>query len=592
MRPAQSGPALRRTRTARSVLENVFVTNNLLTTHPKVVRPRGAGSRKQLARIDRGTGNSPPPFPTRSRREPRRDHATSEAIVSTPAPLPQGRVIAQRGLTATAAVALVAILSLPLPAMAAETGPATPASAGISTAALQPNEAASVDIPAVPETELKKRLDTPGGLAVAGERMHTELLRRFYASHKYEPVWTERQAQAEALRNALMRAGEHGLDPNLFHAAALPNTARLSPIDRDLLVSDAFLSFADALARGAVPLEARYDDEDLRPEPVDVAAELDRAIASPDPAAAIERLAPQTPAYKALQRALQSVQHASAAGEPPPIASATGRGQPAQQARANAGSRQPVAANGDARLRQIAVNLERQRWLPRSMPADRVVVNTAAAQLVLYRSDRPAFTTRVVVGELDKQTPELQTTIDGVLFNPPWNVPPSIARSEILPKVASDPGYLARHNMVYRSNGAIQQLPGPHAALGQIKFEMPNRFDVYLHDTPMKALFSQDNRRRSHGCVRVQNPRELASLLLQEPVDAVNRGVSVGYTHRKSLSASVPVFFVYQTAFADADGTIEFRPDFYARDEAIWQRLHRASQVPMAQHEPPGERRS
>ena len=108
----------------------------------------------------------------------------------------------------------------------------------------------------------------------------------------------------------------------------------------------------------------------------------------------------------------------------------------------------------------------------------------------------------------------------------------------------------------------------------------------------MKALFSQDNRRRSHGCVRVQNPRELASLLLQEPVDAVNRGVSVGYTHRKSLSASVPVFFVYQTAFADADGTIEFRPDFYARDEAILQRLHRASQVPMAQHEPPGERRS
>ena len=91
-----------------------------------------------------------------------------------------------------------------------------------------------------------------------------------------------------------------------------------------------------------------------------------------------------------------------------------------------------------------------------------------------------------------------------------------------------------------------------HAALGQIKFEMPNRFDVYLHDTPMKALFSQDNRRRSHGCVRVQNPRELASLLLQEPGDAINRGVAVGYTHRKSLPSTVAVFFVYQTAFADA----------------------------------------
>ena len=137
-----------------------------------------------------------------------------------------------------------------------------------------------------------------------------------------------------------------------------------------------------------------------------------------------------------------------------------------------------------------------------------------------------------------------------------------------------------------------QQLPGPHAALGQIKFEMPNRFDVYLHDTPMKALFSQDNRRRSHGCVRVQNPRELASLLLQEPGDAINRGVAVGYTHRKSLPSTVAVFFVYQTAFADADGTVEFRPDFYQRDEGIWQRLHRTSQVPMAQQEPTAERRS
>ena len=123
------------------------------------------------------------------------------------------------------------------------------------------------------------------------------------------------------------------------------------------------------------------------------------------------------------------------------------------------------------------VNMERLRWLPRSMPADRVVVNTANASLVLYRDNRPIFTTRVVVGETDKQTPELQTTIDGVLFNPPWNVPPSIARSEILPKLAMDPGYLARHHMVYRRNGAIQQLPGPHAALGQIKFQMPNRFE-------------------------------------------------------------------------------------------------------------------
>src|SRR5438094_8313149 len=103
-----------------------------------------------------------------------------------------------------------------------------------------------------------------------------------------------------------MQAEEHGLDPERFHAAALRNQAALSPIDRDLLLSDAFLAYADALARGAVPIESRMDDEDLRPEPVDVAAALDSAIASPDPAAAIEALTPNTPAYQTMRRALQA----------------------------------------------------------------------------------------------------------------------------------------------------------------------------------------------------------------------------------------------------------------------------------------------
>jgi murein L,D-transpeptidase YcbB/YkuD len=481
-----------------------------------------------------------------------------------------------------AALIALSLCLTPLTVSAADEAP------GTAVASLQPDEATAPGTTAAGDTEIKTRLDAAAP-AIAGERLHAALLRQFYAAHNYLPVWTDRQPQAEALLKAVSRAGEHGLDPNLFHAAALTNSRALSPIDRELLLSDAFLGFADALARGAVPIEQRYDDEDLKPEPVDVAAALDRAIGSPDPAAVIEALAPQTEAYRALQRALQSYR-AVAAGEAPRFADAAPRGhQP--RGRYETGYRPAGYANTEARIRQIEVNLERLRWLPRSIPADRVWVNTANASLVLYRNDRPVFTTRVVVGETDKQTPELHTTIDSVLFNPPWNVPPSIARSEILPKLAMDPGYLARHHMVYRHNGAIQQLPGPNAALGQVKFEMPNRFDVYLHDTPMKALFSQDNRRRSHGCVRVQNPRELAALLLDEPVATVNRNVAVGYTHRQSLRASIPVFFVYQTAFADDNGTVEFRPDFYQRDEAIWQHLHRTSQLPVAQREPAGERR-
>src|SRR5205085_12672845 len=140
---------------------------------------------------------------------------------------------------------------------------------------------------------------------VAGERLNLELLRRFYARHGFAPVWPTRQSQANSLTNAVLRAGEHGLAPERFHANLLQSPATLPPMQRELLLSDAFLSYADALARGVMPIQRRRDDETLTPEPVDVAAALDSAIASPDPAAAIEALPPRTPTYRLLREALQ-----------------------------------------------------------------------------------------------------------------------------------------------------------------------------------------------------------------------------------------------------------------------------------------------
>src|SRR5262249_53575184 len=158
------------------------------------------------------------------------------------------------------------------------------------------------------------------------------------------PVWPTRQAQANSLMNAVLRADDHGLAPELFHANLLRQTATLPPLDRELLVSDAVLSYADALARGAMPVERRTDDEVLTPEPIDVAATLDAAIVSPDPAEAIEALAPTTRTYRALRQVLQSYRSGTPAGD---------------KATTN-------------RLREIEVNLERQRWLPRRLPAERV----------------------------------------------------------------------------------------------------------------------------------------------------------------------------------------------------------------------------
>src|SRR5204863_313366 len=148
---------------------------------------------------------------------------------------------------------------------------------------------------------------------------------------------------------------------------------------------------------GAMPVERRTEDEALTAEPIDVAAALGAAIGRPDPAAAIEALAPTTPTYRVLRQALQKNRSGTPEGD---------------KATTN-------------RLRQIEVNLERQRWLPRRLPAERVWVNAADARLVLYRADRPVFSTRVIIGQDGKpnQTPAFRVAIDAILFNPPWNIP-------------------------------------------------------------------------------------------------------------------------------------------------------------------------
>ncbi|MBV9783571.1 MAG: L,D-transpeptidase family protein [Acidisphaera sp.] len=402
------------------------------------------------------------------------------------------------------------------------------------------------------DTDLRDLVDGAPELVVAGDHLNAGLLRRFYARHGFEPVWTTRRAQADSLIAAVLRANDQGLDPELFHASLLRRGATLSPVQRELLLSDAFLSYADALARGAVPVERRRDDEILEPEPIDVAAALDDAIHSPDPAGVIEALAPATPTYRALRQALQKYRSGTSADN---------------------------KASGN-RLRTIEVNLERQRWLPRRLPPDLVWVNIADERLVLYRAGQPVFSTRVVVGEdIERnQSPEFRATIDASFYNPPWVIPADIAKAEILPKLSHDPEYLTRNKMVMLANGEVEQLPGPDAGLGLIMFDMPNRFDVYLHDTPDRDLFSRDNRRISHGCIRVQNAREFAARLTDQPIEAINQGIATGNTTRNDLRTPVPVFVVYQTAFLDTDGMLQFRPDVYNRDVAIWRLLQERPQ--------------
>ena len=401
-------------------------------------------------------------------------------------------------------------------------------------------------------TELGRLIDGTPDLVVAGEPLNVQALRRFYARQDFEPVWASRPLVEQALVATVLRAGDHGLDPELFHANLLRRRETFPPLRRELLLTDAILAYAGALAHGAMPAQRRKDFEALMPQPVDVAEALGAAITSQDPAAAIEALAPATATYRGLREALRNQRAAGPA----------------------AGG---AAAN---RQRIIEANLERERWLPRPLPAERVWVNVPDQHLVLYRHDRPVFSTRVVVGDSSErnQSPEFNALIEASFFNPPWIVPRDIVVAEILPKLDRDPDYLARNNMVMRANGEVEQLPGPTAGLGYILFDMPNRFDVYLHDTPDRFLFSRSDRRMSRGCIRVQNPREFAALLMEQPLDSIDRKIEVGGTTRSTLPKPVPVFVAYQTAFADVDGKMQFRPDFYNRDADLWRRLQKYPQ--------------
>ena len=377
------------------------------------------------------------------------------------------------------------------------------------------------------DTGIEDLLDPASHVVVAGERLHEHLVRRFYAGHGWKTVWDGHPEAAAALAAAVLHAERQGLDPAAFHALALGRRGRaLPPIEREWCCPTPFSPMPTRSPAARCRSSERMDDEDLNPEPVDLAAVLDNAINGPDPARSIEALAPNSPEYLALRAPCRLSRRRTPGGR--------------RRRRVGRGRRRGSAPPRRCGCAQIAINLERLRWLPRNLPADRVWVKLPNAQLVLYRNNQPVFTTRVVVGEVDKQTPELQTEID----SPVCSTRRGTSRLRSRPRKscqssAGDPDYLADHHMVCAAQRRDPASARARTALGRLKFEMHDRFDVYLHDTPEKALFSRDNRRQSHGCVRVQNPRELAALLLRaDRSRRSTRRSRVGYTNRRDAAAA------------------------------------------------------
>jgi len=246
-----------------------------------------------------------------------------------------------------------------------------------------------------------------------------------------------------------------------------------------------------------------------------------------------------------------------------------------------------------ARAQQIAANLEYWRRLPRIWPKRYIAVNTAAARLDLMENGHPIYTSRVIVGDPKHPTPVMAASITAVTFNPSWTVPYSIAVKEILPRLRRDPTYLARSGIKILHRDAdphglqldwksysqarfpfqLRQVPGPHNALGVVKFEMPNKFDVYLHDTPDKSLFERSARALSHGCVRVECAHALADRLFENSSVWLESGLASALNDNRTitvpLAEPLPVYLLYFTAYVNEDGSVNFRPDIYGREGAV-----------------------
>ena len=230
------------------------------------------------------------------------------------------------------------------------------------------------------------------------------------------------------------------------------------------------------------------------------------------------------------------------------------------------------------RVAQIEANMERWRWAPRIWPATRIEANIAAEEMDAFQDNALVLEMRAAPGRPDDQTPMLASQVQSVVFDPPWNVPSSIATKELWPKEHAHPGYLASHGYKLIPVGTdggqrIQQSYGPKSALGSIKFDFPNDYAVYLHDTPSHRAFNGSARAVSHGCVRLQRPKELANLLFKGDdtwtPDHIDDTIAAKKTVWARLDDPVPIFLMYWTAFLDVKGRTNFRPDVYGWDEQL-----------------------
>jgi murein L,D-transpeptidase YcbB/YkuD len=490
-------------------------------------------------------------------------------------------------------------------------------------------------------SEIQRHLAGSGEtFRVDGESLDLASLRAFYQSRDWTPAWKD---NADAVVSVLASADQDGLPNQARHLAAIAarrsSTAAALQAEHDLLITDALLHYAAAMRGQRVTPGEIEDDWFLATPPFDATDYLREH--SRDIAPALKALQPPYVAYQLLRQKLADLKAVAASGDWPKVPAgppikpgsvddripavrnrlaATGElaaGEPispvydeALQAAVQLFQqrhglmddgvlgRQTVAAmnvSAADRARQVALNMERWRWLPRRLEDSHIVVNVPGAWLELVENGKAVMAMRVVVGDPDHPTPALHARMTSLVLNPVWRVPASIATAEILPKLQKNPGYLIANDLELVSDAfppgspesqgvgiswrdrtsmpwPVRQRAGSDNALGRIKFNIPNSDDIYLHDTPNHKVFARAFRALSHGCVRVERPEDLALYLLRDKDwshQRLDQEIDTGETRTVVLNKTLPVWLLYWTTWVDADGVLQVRDDLYGRDQRL-----------------------
>jgi len=233
------------------------------------------------------------------------------------------------------------------------------------------------------------------------------------------------------------------------------------------------------------------------------------------------------------------------------------------------------------RVEQLLVNLNRMRWMPEYSTGRLIVSNIPEYELHVYENKQKAFDMDVVVGKDGSGTVIFTGNLTEIVFSPYWNIPPSIVKKEIVPKMNGDKGYMDRENLEItgQSGGlpVVRQRPGPKNSLGRVKFLFHNSYNIYFHDTPAKDLFNKDKRAYSHGCIRLADPVKMANYLLQDNTNWTPEKITDAMNQTKekyvTLKNSVPVIITYYTAWVDEAGRLNMRDDIYSHDASAAEKM-------------------